>query len=74
MNQNASIDKKNLEIIKELGTGSYGTVHLVKKHDDDKLYALKSVKLNTMNHDDKANALNEIRLLASIKSPYVIQY
>ena len=32
---------KDYEIIKELGRGAYGTVHLEKKDSDGKTYALK---------------------------------
>lgn len=34
---------KDFEIIKELGRGAYGTVHLAKRDSDGKQYALKLV-------------------------------
>jgi len=37
-------------------------------------YALKTVSLNRLNQKEKDNALNEVRLLASIKIPTVIKY
>ena len=36
---------KDFEIIRELGTGSYGRVQLVKRKSDHKFYALKSMFL-----------------------------
>lgn len=49
---------KDFEVVKELGTGSFGKVDLVRKKDDGGLYALKSVPLNRLNQKEKDNALN----------------
>jgi len=38
------------------------------------MYALKKVKLASLSEKEKQNALNEVRILASLKSPYVISY
>lgn len=35
-------------------------------------YALKRIKIGNLDKKDKENTLNEVRLLASIKNPYVI--
>jgi NIMA (never in mitosis gene a)-related kinase len=37
-------------------------------------YALKKVKLGNLGEKEKINAVNEVRLLASIKHPNVITY
>lgn len=37
--------KKNFQIIKKLGTGSFGTVYKVKRLSDNQIYALKKVFL-----------------------------
>lgn len=70
----SSLSEKDFEYIKELGSGSFGTVQLVKKLADDKFYAIKSVQLAQMAQKEKDGALNEVRLLASINIPYVIGY
>ena len=54
------------EILKQIGTGAFSTVSLVKSKKDNLIYALKSVELNKMQQKEKDNSLNEIRLLASI--------
>ena len=41
---------------------------------DKKEYALKKVKLMNLSEKEKENALNEVRILASHKSKYVINY
>ena len=65
---------KDFSVIRELGCGSYGRVQLIKRKEDKKYYALKSVFLATAKQKEKDAALNEVRLLASIDMPYVISY
>ncbi|CAM6001462.1 unnamed protein product [Sphagnum balticum] len=65
---------KDFEIIKDLGSGSFGKVRLVKKKDSGTLFALKSVSLTKLSQKEKDSALNEVRLLASIDIPTVIRY
>ena len=62
------------QIIGKLGEGSYSTVLKVKRLEDNNIYALKKVKLLKLKEKEKTNALNEVRILASIKSNYVISY
>jgi len=57
-----------------IGEGSFGSVYLVKRISDNNLYALKKVKLNGLSEKDKQNALNEIRLLASVQHDNVVSY
>lgn len=69
-----SLKLTDFEIIKDLGTGSFGSVKLVKKRDNQQILALKTVSLSRLSQKDKDNALNEVRLLASIQIPNVIAY
>ena len=62
------------EIISKLGDGSYSVVYKVRRKADSKIYALKKVKLKNLSEKEKQNALNEVRILASIKSTFVISY
>ena len=65
---------ENFNIIKKIGEGAYSTVYIVRRNEDDQLYALKKVKIQSLSLKEKQNALNEVRILASIKSPFVIGY
>ena len=65
---------EDFEIITKLGDGSYSTVYKVKRKIDNQIYALKKVKLINLTEKEKSNSLNEVRILASIKSHYVISY
>ena len=62
------------EIIEKLGDGAYSVVYKVKRKEDSNIYALKKVKLKGLSDKEKQNALNEVRILASVKSPFVISY
>ena len=58
MNENQSLSIKQFTVIKELGSGSFGTVKLIQKIDTEVLYALKTVKLNRLSQKEKDSALN----------------
>ena len=47
---------------------------LVRRKLDQQLYALKKVKIDSMKEKDKQNALNEVRILASLQHPNVIAF
>ena len=64
----------NFEIITKLGEGAYSTVYKAKRKIDNQIYALKKVKLANLTEKEKTNSLNEVRILASVKSKYVISY
>ena len=65
---------QNFIILAKIGEGAYSTVYTVKRKEDGLLYALKKVKLKGLTNKEKKNALNEVRILASVKSKYVISY
>jgi serine/threonine protein kinase len=65
----------DFQFIKELGSGSFGRVIQVRPHSNqNQVYAMKQIKMNQLNAREKDNALNEVRLLASIDSPNIISY
>ena len=65
---------KHFTIQKTLGRGSFGSVYLVLRKKDQKIYALKTVIFENLNKRDQENSLNEVRILASINHPNVIGY
>ena len=64
----------NFELISKLGEVSYSIVYKVRRKADLKMYALKKMKLKNLSEKEKQNALNEIRILASINSDHIITY
>ena len=65
---------EDFEIISKIGEGEYSIVYKVIRKIDKKIYALKKVKLLNLSEKEKENALNEVRILASVKSNYVVSY
>ena len=64
----------DFQIMSKLGEGAYSTVFKVKRNVDNKIYALKKVKLLNLSEKEKENSLNEVRILASVKSNFVVSY
>lgn len=54
-------------ILKRLGSGSFGMVYKVRRMTDNKIYALKQVLTSS-------DALNEVRLLASLNHTNIIKF
>jgi NIMA (never in mitosis gene a)-related kinase len=49
-------------------------VFKVRRKSDNEIYALKKVKITTLKDKEKENALNEVRILASIDHPNIVSY
>lgn len=64
----------NFEITEKLGEGTYSTVYRVVRRSDNETYAFKRVQLLNLKEKEKANALTEVRLLASLNHPNVVGY
>ena len=62
------------KILEKIGEGSYSTVLKVQRLADGNIYALKRVKFYKLSDKEKENALNEIRILASVQDKNVISY
>lgn len=57
-----------------IGEGSFSEVYRVKRKGDNTVYAMKKVKMGKLSAKEKENALNEVRILASVNHPNVIGY
>ena len=56
------------------GEGAYSSVYHVRRFADNHTYALKKVKLGKLSDKEKENALNEVRILASICHKCICSY
>lgn len=61
-------------MIKPLGKGSYGTVYKVQRLEDGGVYAMKETDLSRMGPKERGDAVNEIRVLGSMKHPNVVKH
>lgn len=41
---------------------------------DDKIYALKKVELSQLNENERQNALNEVRIIASMRHQNIVNF
>ena len=65
---------KDFKVVESLGKGSFATVYKVIRKSDGNMYALKRVKIGKMPKKEVADALNEIRFLASIRHKNVVGF
>jgi NIMA (never in mitosis gene a)-related kinase 1/4/5 len=63
-----------MSINSNVGEGSYSSVYHVRRKEDGLDYALKKVNMGSLGEKEKQNAINEVRILASIKHPCVSSY
>ena len=70
----SSTSISDFKIEKVLGKGSFGSVYLVTRKADKKIYAIKTVILDKLNKKEQENSVNEVRILASVNHPNVIGY
>ena len=64
----------DFEFIRTLGKGAFSTVYLVRRKEDHKPYALKSITMEKLKENEQQNSVNEVRILASISHKNVIGY
>ena len=61
-------------ISSKLGTGAFSEVFKCVRKSDKQTYALKKVKMQKLSAKEKENALNEVRILASVNHPNIAGY
>ena len=62
------------EIIKTIGSGSFGQVYLARHKREGKHYVIKRVKTRDMSQKDLENTENEVRLLQKIRHTNIVAY
>ena len=60
--------------LNRLGSGSFGTVYKVERKIDHKIYVIKSVRISELSYGEQTEAINEVKILAQLDSPYVVTY
>jgi len=68
------MSSKDFQLLAKLGEGAFSSVWRVKRISDSQEYAMKKVKLTPLSEKEKQNAINEVRILASINNPNIIGY
>ncbi|KAH0792425.1 AGC family protein kinase [Histomonas meleagridis] len=57
-----------------LGEGSYGKVYKATRISDGQTYAIKIVNLSKLSRREIEDSINEIRIMASFTSPFIIRF
>lgn len=65
---------RDFEELQKLGEGAFSQVFRVRRRADGVIYALKKVKILGLKDKERLNALNEVRILASVSHPNIISY
>ena len=62
------------DMIKVIGSGSFGQVYLAQHKREGKNYVIKRVKTRDMSQKDLENTENEVRLLQRIRHTNIVSY
>lgn len=65
---------KEFDMMGKLGEGAFSVVYRCRRKEDGREYALKKIQFNSLSAKEIANCLNEVRILASLNSAYIIGY
>ena len=57
-----------------IGKGSYGSVYKVVNTINGRMYALKKIKTDGVQHYEKTSIINELRILSAHKCPFIIKF
>ena len=60
--------------VKVLGQGGFGKALLVKRKTDNQQFVIKEVRLTSLGPKDREEAMKEVKVLASLKHPYIVDY
>jgi len=59
--------------IRDIGQGSYGKATLVQDREG-RMYVMKVIDISRMDSKQRKEAANEVKVLASLKHPYIVSY
>ena len=62
----------NYEQIKTLGQGGFGKAILARRKSDKAQVVIKEVRLTALSPKDRDEALKEVKVLSSLKYPYIV--
>jgi serum/glucocorticoid-regulated kinase 2 len=71
--KDSKVNFESFEIIKLLGSGAFGKVFLVRKKDDDKIFAMKALKKrNLIIKKQLKYAVTEANVLKTCRHPFIL--
>ena len=65
---------ENYVVGKRVGRGNYGTVHVAEDKRNSRRYCLKQIQMEAHSDEERQQAMEEVRLLASLDHPGIVKY
>jgi NIMA (never in mitosis gene a)-related kinase len=62
------------EVVKKVGSGSFGAAHLVRSKRNRQYYVMKTVKMAQMKPKDRDALQLEVKLLSSLDHQFIVSY
>jgi serine/threonine protein kinase len=62
------------EVIKTLGRGNFGVVHVVRSKEDRRVYVMKEVHMVGMRQEERDCVSQEAVLLSKMEHPFIVRY
>lgn len=70
----ATVSLRDFEVMQQLGKGSFGTVHKVRRRATQEVLVMKLISIRQLGYRGQQEAQNEVNILASLSHPYVVRY
>jgi len=67
-------NRNDFELGSRLGKGSFGEVFAAKRHKDGRTYVIKMIRIAELSQKEQRAAVNEVHVMASLSSPFVVRY
>ncbi len=74
MSKHKESPKSKFNLLEKIGIGSFAIVYKARVKESGKTVAIKIVTVKKENKKAIKSVLNEIRILNSLSSPYIIEY
>ena len=62
------------EVIKEIGKGSFGKVHQIRRVADGKILVWKEINYGAMSEREKQLIVGEVNILRELRHPNIVRY
>ena len=65
---------QDYEVLREIGHGSFGRVHKVRRKCDGKEMACKEVNYKNLSEKEKGQIVSEVNILRELQHPFIVRY
>ena len=74
MERSGNSDCSKYEIIEQIGKGSFGKVHKIKRKQDGKILVWKEINYGQMSEREKQLLVSEVNILRELRHPNISRY